>query len=164
MTDPRARVPKAPKAPPWMLLHGVRAARATAARLVVGCLLVSAVALGVGTRSGSTNGVVAACIATLAAPALVALSRALIARKVVVDGGGWLLVPVVGAPRRMPPVRDAFTSGDDVVVCDAAGGITSLGLDAPTSVAFTTRAGLVRRLLGRADPSSMSPPPKEHSG
>ena len=50
-------------------------------------------------------------------------------RQVVATRGGWLLAPLIGPARPMPPVRHAFVRGDDVVAVAIDGRLTVLGVD-----------------------------------
>jgi hypothetical protein len=68
-------------------------------------------------------------------------------RQVVAVHDRWLLVPLIGPPRPMPAVRDAFVLGDDVVVRAFDGRFIVLGVDRfPRRDAAAIRHRLVREL------------------
>jgi hypothetical protein len=78
------------------------------------------------------------------------VSRLGLLRQVVATRDGWVLAPIIGPPRPIPPVRQAFVRGHDVVAVAFDGRLVVLGVDRfPHRDAATIRRRLVRDLPRR---------------
>lgn len=74
-------------------------------------------------------------------------ARLLALRQVVATRGRWLLAPLIGPARVMPPVRDAFVREDDVVAVGIDGKWVVLGVDRfPSRDPARVRRSLLRDL------------------
>jgi hypothetical protein len=113
---------------PLVYLGGMRRVRALARLGSLFCLTACAVFLGRQVLHEPTD--LRRFIALYLIGLLFAIGVRLLAlRQVVATRGGWLLAPLIGPARPMPPVRDVFVRGDDVVALGVDGRLIVLGVD-----------------------------------
>jgi hypothetical protein len=76
-------------------------------------------------------------------------NRLVMLRSVIVKRDGWMLVPLLGRPRHMPPLADVYEQGDDVIALGIDGRTTVLGVDRfPLVKQAIVRSSLVQALRG----------------
>jgi hypothetical protein len=134
-------------------LGGMRAVRSCgwlASAICVGCavLFLACVTLRGESRRLPWFGLVYA-----AAVAFAVVSRLVLLRAVALTRDGWLLVPLLGRAKVMPPLVDVYEQGDDVIVVGMDGQTTLLGVDRfPSRREAEVRRDLVEALRRRPEP------------